>query len=80
MTPLVEDMSVNHGRRDIRMAQELLNGSDVVARFQQVGGPAQCGINSRMANRVTSHAFDDPSLSNGLPDGPLEDGFVEVTP
>lgn len=41
-------------------------------------GPAQCGINSRMAKRVTSHAFDRPSLSNGLLDGPLEDGFVDV--
>jgi hypothetical protein len=32
----VEDMGVTHGSRDIFVAQEFLDGSDVVAAFEQV--------------------------------------------
>ncbi len=34
-------MGVDHGGRHIAMAQELLDGPDVVAIFQEVGGKAQ---------------------------------------
>ncbi len=32
----VEDVGVDHGRTDVAVAEELLDGSDVVARFQEV--------------------------------------------
>lgn len=34
----VEDMSVDHGGFDVAVAEEFLNGSDVVAVFDEVGG------------------------------------------
>jgi len=39
----VEDVSVDHGRLHVFVAQELLNGSDVVAAFQQVRRKAVVG-------------------------------------
>ena len=34
----VEDVTVDHGRPDILVTQELLNGADVIVIFQQMGG------------------------------------------
>jgi hypothetical protein len=31
-------MGVDHGRADIAVTKEFLDGADVVARFQKVGG------------------------------------------
>ena len=35
---LFQNVGVNHGGADIFVAQELLNGANVVARLQKVGG------------------------------------------
>jgi hypothetical protein len=37
---LVEDVSVDHGGADVLVAQEFLDGPDVLARFEQVRGEA----------------------------------------
>ena len=34
----IEDVSVDHGRAHVPMAEELLNGADVIAAFEQVCG------------------------------------------
>ena len=34
----VEDMSVNHRRRDVFVSQQLLHGTDIIAVFQKVRG------------------------------------------
>jgi len=34
----LEDVGVDHGRRDVAVAEKLLHGPDVVSVFQQVGG------------------------------------------
>ena len=34
----VQDVRVDHGRGDVFVAEKLLDGSDVLAGFQQVGG------------------------------------------
>jgi hypothetical protein len=36
--PAIQDMGVNHGRADVVVAKEFLDGPDVVSVFQQVGG------------------------------------------
>ena len=46
----VQDVSVDHGRADVVVAQELLDRPDVVAIFQQMGG-------ERVAKRVTVYPF-----------------------
>jgi hypothetical protein len=67
----VEYMGIDHGRGEVLVPQEFLDGSDVVAGFEQVRG-------KRMAEGVTSNVFDDAGLANSLLHGPLEDGFVHV--
>jgi len=37
MTATLDDVSVNHGRVDVGMAQKLLNSSNVIAVLGQVG-------------------------------------------
>jgi hypothetical protein len=46
----VEDVGVDHGGGDVAVAEELLDGADVVAGFQQVGGEG-------MAEGVAADAF-----------------------
>lgn len=69
----VEDVGVDHCGGDVAVAQELLDGADVVARFEQVRseavakGVARCGLRNLggLACRVK---------------GTLEHGFVQVVP
>jgi hypothetical protein len=37
-TPFVENVGVDHCRTDVLMPQQFLDGSNIVAVFQQVGG------------------------------------------
>ncbi len=57
-------MSVDHGRRHIPVAQELLDGPDVVAIFQEVGGK---GVTQSMR----SSWLRNPCLEPRVFDGPL---------
>jgi hypothetical protein len=58
----MEDMRVDHRRFDIAMPQQLLDGSNVRAAFEQM-----CG--KRMAERMARGSFCEPGLRHGLPDG-----------
>jgi hypothetical protein len=71
MTSPVQDVGVDHGSRDILVAQEFLDGSDIVASFEQMRSKG-------MAKRVASCTLDDSSLSHGFLDDSLEYGFVDV--
>jgi len=53
-------MRVDHRRLDIAMPQQLLNGSNVRAAFEQVRG-------KRMAERRARGSFREPGLRHGLP-------------
>ena len=68
---LVEDVGVNHRGPDARVAEELLDGADVVAVFQEVGG-------ERMAEGVTCGPLRDAAPPNRLADRPLDGGRMEV--
>ena len=55
------------------MAEQLLDGADVVAAFEQMGREA-------VAQRVTTRAFDEPRLARGPLDGALDGTPAEVVP
>ncbi len=44
--PTVQDVGVNHGGADVGMAQEFLDGSNIVAILQQMSGE---GVSERVA-------------------------------
>src|SRR5688500_16314834 len=67
----VEDVGVDHGGGDVFVAQEFLDGTDVVAVFEEVGGEA-------VAEGVGSYGARDAGGARGGADGALDDGFVEV--
>ena len=46
----IEDVRIDHGRRHVRMAQQLLHSADIVVRLQQVRG-------ERMSQRVAADAL-----------------------
>ena len=67
----LEDMGVYHGGADVFVAEEFLDGADVVAAFQQVGGE---GVPQHMGGDV----FGDACFAGGLTDGFLDAAGVQV--
>lgn len=67
----VEDVGVDHCRGDVAVAEELLNGADVVAGIEEVGGKA-------VAEGVAGGGFGEIGGFAGGVEGALKDGFVEV--
>jgi hypothetical protein len=67
----VEDVGVDHGGGDVAVAEELLDGADVVASLEEVGGKG-------VAEGVAANALGELGGDGGLANGALEDGFVEV--
>ena len=68
---LVEHMGVDHGRAHVFVTQKLLDGANVVARFEQVGSEG-------VAEGVAADALGDAGLAYGVLDRPLQERFVEV--
>ena len=63
-------MGVDLGGRDVGVAEELLNGADVVSGFDEVSG-------ERMAEGMTAHGFRNLGELNSGADGALDfDLFV----
>ena len=67
----VEDVGVDHGGGDVGVAEELLDGADVVAALEEVGGEG-------VADGVAAGAFGEAGGEDGVVDGALEDRLVEV--
>ena len=67
----VEDVGVDHGGGDVLVAEQLLDGADVVAVLEQVGGEA-------VAEGVGCDGLGEVGVEGGGADGPLDDGFVEM--
>jgi hypothetical protein len=57
-------MGINHGRPDISMAEQLLHGANIIARFKQMGREA-------MTKRVTAGWLLNVSGANCPTDGLL---------
>ncbi len=70
-TTPIKDMGINHHRFDIFMTQKLLDGANVVALFQKVGGKA-------MPKGMTAPVFGDPRLLDSLSHGTLHGLFIEM--
>jgi hypothetical protein len=64
-------VGVDHGGAHVFVAKQFLNGADVVAVFQQVGGEG-------MPQRVGGDGLLDLCGYGGPADGALNDGFVQV--
>src|SRR5205814_4739021 len=62
---------VDHRRADVAMAEQLLDGPDVVTVVEQVRGEG-------MPERVTARVLEDAGLAQGALDGTLDDGLVQV--
>src|SRR5262245_6852596 len=64
-------MRVDHRCRDVGVAEELLDGPDVVPGFKEVG-------RKRVAKRVAGHPLREPCLATGICHCPLDDRLVQV--
>src|SRR5882672_10468865 len=67
----VEDVDVDHRGRDVAVAEELLDGPDVVAGLEEMGGEG-------VTEGVTGDAFGEAGTGGGELDGALEHGLVDV--
>ena len=65
------DMSIDHGGTDVGVAEQFLDGSDVDAVFEQMGGEA-------MSQTVAAGSFCDAGLADGFGDGALYGCFVNM--
>jgi hypothetical protein len=66
----VEHMGIDHGRADITMTEQLLDGPNVGALFQQLGS-------ERMTESMAAGRLADPAPAHGVGHGALHRGFVE---
>ncbi len=71
MSAFVQHMSVNHGRIDILVPQQLLNGTNVISVLQQMG-------RKRMSKSVTANMFNDSGLQTSLSHSTLHKRFVNM--
>jgi len=67
----LQHVGVDHGRLDVLVAQQLLDGADVVMVFQQMGGEG-------VPEGVAGHALFQAGGTCRLADGALQAAFVEV--
>ena len=67
----VQDMGIDHGGLDVGVAEEFLDGADVLSGLQQMGGEAVPKAVRREANR-------QPALPDGLLNRPLNKLFVNM--
>jgi len=65
----MKDMRVDHRRLNIAMPQQLLDGSNVRAAFEQVRG-------KQMAERMARGPFRETGHHHGISDGFLHQGFI----
>ena len=64
-------MGIDHGRLDVLVSQELLDGADGVAGHQQVGGEA-------VPEGVAADLLGDAGRTGGGVNGLADDRLVEV--
>ena len=64
-------MGVDHGRLDVFVTEELLDGADIVARNEEVR-------RKRVSEGVAAGSLGEPGISCSLFDGFLDHRLVEV--
>ena len=70
-TAPIKNVGVDHGDFDVFVAEEFLDGADVVAVLEEVGGEG-------VAEGVAADAFGEVGGSDGLFECFLESAFVEM--
>lgn len=73
MCAVAEDVGVDHGRRHVAVAEELLDGADVVTALQQVGGEG-------VAKGMATGTLVDASRADGAGHGSLHVRLMGVMP
>jgi len=73
MAAAIQHMGINHGGGDIGVTQELLDGADVVAAFQQMGGKA-------VTQGMTVDPLTDRGRHGRLFDALLQAVFMDMVP
>jgi hypothetical protein len=68
---LFQHVGVNHGGADVFVAQEFLNGANVIARFQKVRGET-------VSKRVNAGRFRQPGGPNRIFHGALKGRFMDM--
>jgi hypothetical protein len=61
----LEDVGVDHGGADVGMAEEFLDGADIVAGFEEVGGEA-------VTEGMAAYFFREMGVDDGSLDSFLE--------
>lgn len=69
----IQHMGIDHPRLHVTVTQQLLNGSNVMATLQEVGG-------KRMPKCVTTGLLADSCAQHGSFHGLLDQGWVDVVP
>jgi len=69
MAPLAQQMCADHGRADVLVTEQLVNGADIVVGLKQVCGEG-------IAEGMTAHMLDSSRLADRLLDCRLEDRLV----
>jgi hypothetical protein len=69
--PAIEDVGVEHRRRQVAVPEQLLDSTNVLASFQKVR-------RERVTERVAGNALIRAGSDGGFTHGPLEDGFMKV--
>ena len=64
-------LGVDHGGADVFVAEEFLDGADVVAGFEEMGG-------ERVTVDVKGDAFGDVRAFGGIPQGFLHHAGIEM--
>jgi hypothetical protein len=64
-------MGIDHGRAEVLVAEQFLNGTDIVAGFEEVGGEA-------VAEGMTAGGFRDAGGADCGGDGALQGVLVDV--
>ena len=67
----VENVSVDHGRADVFVPKEALDGADVIAVLEEMGG-------ERVPERVATGRLRDPGGADGVVDRTLDDTLVQM--
>jgi hypothetical protein len=69
----VEDVGVDLGGADVSVAEQFLDGADIGAALEEVGGEA-------VAEGVAARVLGEACSADGSGNGALNDGLVDVVP
>lgn len=73
MAASVQDMGIDHGRADVLLPKEILDGADVIACFKQMRGKG-------ISEGVTTDMLNYARIADCFLDAPLKNRLMSVMP